>query len=119
MNMQHQVPHLVWFRSAAKHDHEFSKHLSLDKNRIAVFDKGYNDYAMFAKLCENKSFFVTRLKDNAVYTSLSETVIPDATDAGVIKDELIELPVKENNVGLKKIQLTLVAYWDKDNKGCF
>jgi len=119
MNMQQQVPHLVWFSSAATHDHEFLKHLSLDKNRIAVFDKGYNDYAMFAKLCENKNFFVTRLKENAVYTSLSETEIPDVTDAGVIKDELIELPVKENNVVVKTVQLRRVAYWDKDNNRCF
>jgi len=118
MNMQQEAPRLVWFSSAATNDHEFLKHLRLYKNRIAVFDKGYNDYSMFAKLCADKKFFVTRLKENAVYTSQRETDIADSTDSGVIKDELIELPVKENNVIIKNITLRRVAYWDNDKKRC-
>lgn len=119
MNMQQQVPQLVWFSPAATHDHEFLKHLNLRKNRIAVFDKGYNDYGMFANLCENKFFFVTRLKENALYNPLSESDIPDVTDTGVIKDERIALEVKENNVVIKTITLRRVAYWDNDTKRCF
>ena len=119
MNMQQEVPRLIWFSSAATHDHEFLKYFQLHKNRIAVFDKGYNDYSMFAKLCENETFFVTRIKDNAVYTSTSENDIPDNTDEGVLKDELIELPVKENNVVVKTIKLRRIAYWDNEHKRCF
>lgn len=119
INLQEHVPQLVWYSAATTHDHEFLKHVKLHKNRIAVFDKGYNDYNLFAYLNENQNFFVTRLKDNAVYRSLSEADIPDTTDSGVIKDELIELPVKENNVVIKTITLRRVAYWDKDNQRCF
>src|SRR5205085_3835672 len=119
MNMQQEVPRLVWFSPATTNDHEFLKHLRLHKNRIAVFDKGYNDYSMFAKLCDEKKFFVTRQKENAVYTTVAETEINEATDSGVIKDELIELPVKQNNVVLQTIQLRRVAYWDNENKRCF
>lgn len=119
MNMYAPVPQLVWFSAATTHDHEFLKHIGLHKNRIAVFDKGYNDYSLFAKLNENKNFFVTRLKENAVFTSISESDIPDKTDQGVLKDELIELPVKENNVVVKTITLRRVAYWDNEHKRCF
>jgi IS4 transposase len=119
MNMHEQVPQLVWFSSAATHDHEFLKHIRLRKNRIAVFDKGYNDYTMFANLCDNDNFFVTRLKDNAKYNSLSESDIPETTDNGIMKDELIELPVKVNNIVIKTIKLRRVAYWDDTNKRCF
>src|SRR5208282_2105378 len=65
MNMQQEVPRLVWFSPATTNDHEFLKHVHLQKNHIAVFDKGYNDYSLFAKLCKDEVFFVTRLKDNA------------------------------------------------------
>jgi len=118
MNMQQEVPRLVWF-SPATNDHEFLKHVSLHKNHIAVFDKGYNDYNMFAKLCKDGVFFVTRIKDNATYIPLSEADIPDVTDTGVIKDETIELDVKENNVIIQTIVLRRIAYWDNENKRCF
>jgi len=119
INMQQEVPQLIWFSSAATHDHEFVKHLSLRKNRIAVFDKGYNDYHLFAQLCDNKNYFVTRLKENAVYQSQSENEIATTTDNGVLKDELISVDVKENNITQKTITLRRVAYWDDENKRCF
>jgi hypothetical protein len=119
MNMQQEVPQFIWFSAAATHDHEFVKQLSMRKNRIAVFDKGYNDYHLFAKLCDNKNFFVTRLKDNAVYQSQAENNIDDATDNGVLKDELISIEVKENNSIQKTITLRRVAYWDDEHKRCF
>jgi hypothetical protein len=34
----------------------------MDKARIAVFDKGYNDYKTFDAFTEKGVFFVTRLK---------------------------------------------------------
>lgn len=119
MNMQEQVPRLVWFSSATIHDHEFVKHFKLNKNRIAVFDKGYNDYTLFSTLCENDNFFVTRLKENANYTAVSESDIPDETDTGVLKDEVIQLQVKEKNVVIKSITLRRIAYWDNHHKRCF
>lgn len=119
MNMQQEVPQFIWFSAAATHDHEFVKQLSMRKNRIAVFDKGYNDYHLFAKLCDNKNFFVTRLKGNAVYQSQAENNIDDATDNGVLKDELISIEVKENNSIQKTITLRRVAYWDDEHKRCF
>ena len=88
-------------------------------DRIAVFDKGYNDYSLFAKLCDDQKIFVTRLKENAVYTLQAETNIADSTDSGVIKDEIIELPIKENNVAVKTVRLRRVAYWDEGNQRCF
>jgi hypothetical protein len=119
INMQQEVPQLIWFSAAATHDHEFVKQLSLRKNRIAVFDKGYNDYHLFAKLCDNKNFFVTRIKENATYQSQVENNIDDATDNGVLKDELISIEVNENNIVQKTITLRRVAYWDDEHKRCF
>lgn len=42
--MDEPVPKMVWFTSAATHDHALLKKLSPDDNTIYVFDKGYNDY---------------------------------------------------------------------------
>ncbi|MDQ3047103.1 MAG: IS4 family transposase, partial [Bacteroidota bacterium] len=77
MNLQEQVPKLIWFSSAATNDHNFLKRVQLKKNQIAVFDKGYNDYASYDRFTQNDIFFVTRIKSNASYTIKEELDLPD------------------------------------------
>lgn len=67
INLQEKVPKLIWFSAATTHDKQFLKHVQLEKGKIAVFDKGYNDYNTFNEFSENGIFFVTRLKANASY----------------------------------------------------
>lgn len=119
MNLQAQVPKLIWFSSATTHDHEFLKQISFDKNRIAVFDKGYNDYQMFSRLIENKNYFVTRIKDNAIYSSIRENEIGENTHPGVLKDERIKIEVKQNTKVQQTIELRRVAYWDETHQRSF
>jgi len=119
INLQDRVPKLVWFSAATTHDKQFLKHVELEKGRIAVFDKGYNDYKTFDEFNEGGIFFVTRLKSNASYEAVKENDIPSYIDNGVLKDEVIRVDVKENGVYLKTIELRKVAYWDDENKRCF
>jgi hypothetical protein len=119
INLQDRVPKLIWFSAATTHDKQFLKHVELEKGRIAVFDKGYNDYKTFDEFNESGIFFVTRLKSNASYESVKENDIPSYIDDGVIKDEIIRVDIKENGAYLKTIELRKVAYWDDENKRCF
>jgi IS4 transposase len=119
INLQDRVPKLIWFSAATTHDKQFLKHVELEKGRIAVFDKGYNDYKTFDEFNESGIFFVTRLKSNASYESVKENDIPSYIDDGVLKDEVIRVDVKENGAYLKTIELRKVAYWDDENKRCF
>lgn len=118
INLQENVPKLVWFSAATTHDSQFLKRVQLEKGKIAVFDKGYNDYGVFDSFIREGIFFVTRLKSNANYESVSENDIPTYIDDGVIKDEIISVDVTENRKYLKKIELRKVSYWDNDNKRC-
>jgi hypothetical protein len=67
----------VWFSSARVHDHNFLSRLKCDDNTIYVFDKGYNDYKAFRHFGENKTGFVTRIKDNAIYEVVEVSEIPE------------------------------------------
>ena len=115
-NLQDRVPKLIWFSAATKHDKQFLKHVQLEEGKIAVFDKGYNDYKTFEELNESGVFFVTPLKSNASYESVKENDIPSYIDDGVIKDEVIRVDVKENGAYSKTIELRKVAYRDDENK---
>ena len=119
INLQENVPKIIWFSAATTHDKKFLKHIQLEKGKIAVFDKGYNDYKTFDEFTENGIFFVTRLKSNASYESVKENEIPYYIDYGVIKDEIIRVDVKENGKYLKTMELRKIAYWDDENKRCF
>lgn len=119
INLQEKVPKLIWFSAATTHDKQFLKHVQLEKGKIAVFDKGYNDYKTFDEFTENGVFFVTRLKSNASYESVKENDIPNYIDNGVLKDEIIRVDIKENGAYLKTIELRKIAYWDDENKRCF
>jgi hypothetical protein len=119
INLQEKVPKLIWFSAATTHDKQFLKHLKLEKGKIAVFDKGYNDYKTFDEFTQQGIHFVTRLKSNASYESLTENDIPDYLDDGVLKDENIQVDVKENGKFLKTTQLRRIAYWDEENNRCF
>src|SRR5665811_1633962 len=59
------VPCLVRYSEAVKHDHMFLKEvLNLAAGSIITFDKGYVDYAQYEAFSENSIWYVTRLKDN-------------------------------------------------------
>jgi IS4 transposase len=91
----------------------------LERGKIAVFDKGYNDYQTFDEFTENGVFFVTRLKSNAAYESVKENDIPSYIDDGVIKNEIICVDIKEGGSYLKTFKLRRIAYWDNENKHFF
>ena len=115
INADETVPSLVWFSSARVHDHNFLSRLKCDDNTIYVFDKGYNDYKAFRHFGENKTGFVTRIKDNAVYEVVEANEIPEKIHSGVLSDEMIEVDIKEDKV-ISKLKLRKVKYYDREGK---
>jgi len=112
------VPCLVRYSEAARHDHMFLKEvLGLAPGSIISFDKGYVDYAQYEEFTQNSIWYVTRLKDNALYEARKEFDIPEDADSGVLKDEEVIL-----YYGDKKKQehrARRIAYWDSENERLF
>lgn len=117
--MIENVPSLIWFSSATTQDKKFLEKLKLEKGKIAVFDKGYNAYSTFDEFIQKEIYFVTRLKSNASYETVSENDIPKYMDNGVIKDEIISVEIKEKAQYKKTLELRKIAYWDDQNKAMF
>ncbi len=118
INVDEAVPKLVWFSSAATHDHMILNKLKPDTNTIYVFDKGYNDYKAFDKFTNSKTGFVTRIKDNAVYDTITDNEIDDRIHCGVEKDEVIEVQIK-TDIGTKPLKLRKVIFYDRALKRRF
>lgn len=56
---------------------------------IVVDDRGYNDYRLFGTWTSNGVYFVTRMKDNALYRVIETKVVPQ--NRNIVKDEIILL----------------------------
>jgi len=61
------LPAFVSITDGKIHESKVAKSISLAKGSIVVEDRAYADYKWFCRLQENKIFFVTRQKTNAVY----------------------------------------------------
>jgi len=112
-----KMPCLVRFTEATRHDHVLLSEVHLESGSIITFDKAYVDYAAYERFSKEGVFYVTRLKDNAVYQSGEEFDIPDESDNGVLKDEEIILKYGKNNQS--KHRSRRIAYYDAQNKRLF
>ena len=83
------LPSVVVVTDGKRHDVRVGRTLRLDAGTIVVMDRGYVDYAWFGHLTTNRVFFVTRLKDNAVYRVVERRRVPEHSQ--VRRDEVIRL----------------------------
>lgn len=72
-----------------RHDVKVAHTLRFDPGTIVVDDRGYNDYGLFGKWTEQGVYFVTRMKDNAVYTVTETREVPQ--NRSILSDEIIQL----------------------------
>jgi hypothetical protein len=70
-------------------DIKVARQFHFDPGTIVVDDRGYNDYALFGQWTAGGVYFVTRMKDNALYEVIGEKEVPQ--NRHILKDEMIEL----------------------------
>jgi hypothetical protein len=63
--------------------------LKFDPGTIVVYDRGYNDYLLFGHWTDQGIYFVTRMKDNAIFEVVEEKPIPQ--NRNILKDQIIRL----------------------------
>jgi hypothetical protein len=69
------------------HDVKVAHQIGFAPGTIVVDDRGYNDYRLFAKWTEVGVFFVTRMKDNALFEVIERRPVP--SNRNIRSDEII------------------------------
>jgi hypothetical protein len=77
-------------------------------------DRGYIDYEWFVKLTLQGVFFVTRLKDNAVYEVVEERQVPK--NRNVLKDQIIFFPSQRPQDPGDEYFFRRVEIWDEEKQ---
>ena len=71
------------------HDVRIAQKMAFPRGSFLAIDRGYVDYNLFGRWTEEEVWFVTRLKDDAVYEVVEVRELPNRT--GVLRDEVIQL----------------------------
>ena len=112
------VTEFVRITAAKAHDRNFLLHLKLAPLSYVVFDKAYNLYPQFAYWTKKKVWFITRMKDNAVYHVTK--VILDKTKRvrakGVIKVQLVTLGYKDADGVKQRLLLRRITFKADDGR---
>lgn len=81
------LPSFAWITDGKVSDVKIAHLLRFDPGTIVVDDRGYNDYGLFGKWTAQGVFFVTRMKDNALYEVAESREVPQRSN--ILKDEVI------------------------------
>ena len=112
------VTEFVRITAAKVHDKTFLHNLKLLPDSFIVFDKGYIHYLQYAKWSNQKVWFVTRMKENAVYHVTK--VIIDRTKKnrarGVIKEQFITVGYKDKFGEPQRLKLRRITFLADDGK---
>ena len=108
------IAKFVRITAAKVHDSTFLKYIDLPKKSFVVFDKAYNKYKLFAEWTNRKIYFVTRMKDNAVYTVIKVKNSKNQ-EKGVLKEENISLSYKDGKE-IRALKLRRITYKDDQNR---
>ena len=77
---------------------------------ILAIDRGYVDYEWFRELTQEEVYFVTRMKEKAVYEVQEEVRVPQ--NSNVVCDQIISFPRLAREGG-KPVLFRRVEIWDK------
>jgi len=70
-------------------DIQIARQIAFPPGTVVVDDRAYNDYRLFAQWISQGIYFVTKMKDNALYEVVGEREVPQ--NRNILTDELIQL----------------------------
>lgn len=111
------VAEFVRMTEAKVHDRKFLYHIKLPANSFVVFDKAYNLYHQFVKWTNQKVWFVTRMKSNAVY-HVTKVIIDNTQKKnakGVLKEQYVTVGCKTAEQSLR-LKLRRITFKSDDGK---
>lgn len=112
------VTEFVRLTEARENDRKFLYHLKLVPNSWIVFDKAYTNYVQFEKWANQKVWFVTRERDNAVYhvTKVLVNKTKKRNAKGVLKEQLVTVGVKQNGIVIQRLKLRRIMFLSEEGK---
>ena len=107
------LPRYVLITEARRSDVKMTDALPLNPGSIVAMDRGYTDYALFGHWTAREIYFVTRLKEHAVYEVVAHCAVPK--NRNIRADQVIRLSGEKAQKDCPCL-LRRVAVWDAVNE---
>ena len=112
------LPSYAIISDGKKSDIAVAKILKFEKGAVLVIDRGYTEYDWYALLSLQGVFFVSRLKDNAAFTEVTEKARPAAGDK-ILSDRVITFDNQKPDENGKKPEFRMIKAWIDGEQGIF
>ena len=104
-----QIPSFLVITDAKAHETTVVKrYFDITADSIYCLDRGYNDFVLYRRITERKAYFVTRAKENIVYTVIGQHT--EKLKKDILSDEVIAL---SNDKYTKPLRL--IRYYDNES----
>ena len=113
LNHDDYLPAYVLLTEAKRSDVKLADSFRLNPGSIVAMDRGYTDYALFARWTLAGVFFVTRLKDNAAFAVEAEFQTP--ANRPIRADQIVRFTGARAQTDCPGPLRRLVV-WDADNE---
>jgi len=119
IDSQQNIPCMIRFSKGTANDVQYLKIVEVPKGSVVVFDRGYPDYRTYNRFSEEKTTWVTRLRERTVFKIISNNPVSEPNKhKGVIRDVNIILG-NDYNKETAKVKARLITYMDKKTKKVF
>lgn len=113
LNHEDYLPEFTVLTDARKHDIGPARQVPLRPGSIVVLDRGYNDFALFGRWCEDGVFFVTRMKEGTAYTVEESRDLPQGNR--ILADQIILLTGTDAETKCPD-RLRRIVVWDAEQE---
>jgi hypothetical protein len=113
LNHDDYLPEYLLLTEARRSDVRPARQIPLRPGSVVVMDRGYNDFNLFGRWCDDGVFFVTRMKDGTNYDVVEHREVPQNRD--ILADDVIRL----TGTGASEKcphQLRRVVVWDAEHE---
>ena len=107
------MPSFAYITEAKQHDIKTARLLDLNPESIVVMDRAYNDYSLWGAWTGRSIWFVTRLKDDALYEVFASRPVPQ--NRNILSDQVIVLGGDKAQEKCPHL-LRRIVVWDEKNQ---
>ena len=110
------VPSDIKFTSAATNDSFMLKPTNYNEGDIVALDRAYIEYAKFEEMTSRGVIYVTKMKKNFVYNTLSDTMYMDPNGLMQERVQIVEFAKHIKGTGEIKHKARIITYVDLKKK---
>ena len=110
------VPSDIKFTSAATNDSFMLKPTNYNEGDIVALDRAYIEYAKFEEMTSRGVIYVTKMKKNLVYNTLSDTMYMDPNGLMQERVQIVEFTKHTKETGEIKHKARIITYVDLKKK---